>query len=64
MVKPITIDCCHFINGKVIVYSDIKTGDSNTVGLARILITELNNGAKKISDPSFRKKHGHRTRLS
>ena len=64
MVKPIAIDCCHFINGKVIVYSDIKTGGSSTVGLAPILITELNNGAKRTSDPSFRKKYGHRTRLS
>ena len=41
-----------------------KNWDSNTVGLAPVRITELNDGAKTTSDPSFRRKYGHRTRLS
>ena len=64
MVKPIAIDYCHFIKRKVIVYSDIKIGGSNRMGLPPTLTTELNNGAKITSDSSFRKKNGHRTRLN
>ena len=47
MVKPIAIDCCHFIKRKVIVCLDIKVGSSNRMMLAPILITELGNRAKR-----------------
>ena len=47
MVRPIAIDCCHFIKKKVIAYLNINIGGSSRMRLAPILIAELGHGAKR-----------------
>jgi hypothetical protein len=64
MVKLIMTNCYHFIKRKVMNYWDTKIGGSNKMELAHILIKRFNNCVKRTSNPLFRRKDGHSTRLN
>ena len=64
MVKLIMTSCYRFIKRKIMNCSDTKTGGSNRMELAVILIERLSNGVRRTFISFFRRTDGHLTHLN